>query len=181
MGVLAEVIRQISTGCLLRNQAIIAILRSSWLLALACILGLGADAQSSSSTQQSDQHSGMNMPMQAESMQHMGHEMDSARDFLMRESSGTAFQPSAWPMPMVMTGVGQWRLMWMAQAFLVDTQQTGPLGADKFYSTNWGMLSALHRPGSGDVMLRTMFSLEPATVSGEFYPLLFQTGETAYG
>jgi hypothetical protein len=71
--------------------------------------------------------------------------------------------------------------MWMAQAFLVDTQQTGPLGADKFYSTNWGMLSALHRLGGGDVMLRSMLSLEPATISGENYPLLFQTGETANG
>ena len=123
----------------------------------------------------------MNMPMPADSMRRMGHDMDSARDFLMRESSGTGFQPSAWPMPMVMTSVGHWRLMWMAQAFLVDTQQTGPLGADKFYSTNWGMLGAVHRLGGGDVMLRTMLSLEPATVSGEFYPLLFQTGETAYG
>ena len=121
------------------------------------------------------------MPMPADSMQHMSHDMDTARDFLMRESSGTGFQPSAWPMPMVMTSVGQWRLMWMAQAFLVDTQQTGPLGADKFYSTNWGMLGAVHRIGGGNVMLRTMLSLEPATVSGEFYPLLFQTGETAYG
>ncbi len=114
-------------------------------------------------------------------MQHMDHDMDTARDFLMRESSGTSFQPSAWPMPMVMTSAGQWRLMWMAQAFLVDTQQSGPLGADKFYSTNWGMLSALHQLGGGDLVLRTMLSLEPATVSGEFYPLLFQTGETAYG
>ena len=122
----------------------------------------------------------MNRQMPMDSM-HMAHEMDLARDFLMRESSGTALQPSAWPMPMVMTGVGQWRLMWMAQAFLVDTQQTGPLGADKFYSTNWGMLSALHRLGGGDIMLRTMLSLEPATVTSEFYPLLFQTGETAYG
>jgi hypothetical protein len=181
MGVLAEVILQVSNGYSLRNQAIIAILRSSWLLALACILGLGAHAQSSSPSQQTDEHAGMNMPTQADSMQHMGHELDLARDFLMRESSGTAFQPSAWPMPMIMTSVGQWRLMWMAQAFLVDTQQTGPLGADKFYSTNWGMLSALHRLGGGDVMLRTMLSLEPATVSNEFYPLLFQTGETAYG
>ena len=173
-------IRQVSTGCLLRNKAIIAILRSSWLLAVACILCLSAHAQSPSSSQQPDEHAGMDMQMPMDSM-HMGHEMDLARDFLMRESSGTALQPSAWPMPMVMTSAGQWRLMWMAQAFLVDTQQTGPLGADKFYSTNWGMLSALHRLGSGDVMLRTMLSLEPATATAEFYPLLFQTGETAYG
>ena len=71
--------------------------------------------------------------------------------------------------------------MWMAQVFLVDTQQTGPLGADKFYSTNWGMLGAMHKLGGGSVMLRTMLSLEPATVTDAFYPLLFQTGETAFG
>ncbi len=114
-----------------------------------------------------------------------GHDMergaDPARMFLMSESSGTAVQPSAWPMPMVMTGVGQWQLMWMAEAFLVDTQQTGPLGGDKLYSVNWGMLSATHRLGGGDVMLRTMLSLEPATITERRYPLLFQTGETAFG
>ena len=121
------------------------------------------------------------MNMSDHSMRNMQHGMDEARNFLMGESSGTGFQPSAWPMPMVLTSAGNWRLMWMAQAFLVDTQQTGPLGADKFYSTNWGMLSAVHRLGGGDVMLRTMLSLEPATITDERYPLLFQTGETAYG
>jgi hypothetical protein len=151
------------------------------LLAFVLTLHFTANAQSPSSAQQPDKHAGMNIQMSAESMQEMDHGMDSASEFLMRESSGTGFQPSAWAMPMVMTGVGQWRLMWMAQAFLVDTQQTGPLGADKFYSTNWGMLGAVHRFGGGDIMLRTMLSLEPATVSDEFYPLLFQTGETAYG
>jgi hypothetical protein len=101
--------------------------------------------------------------------------------YFMNESSGTAVQPSAWPMPMVMTGVGDWNLMWMAQTFLVDTQQTGPYGFDKFYSTNWGMLGATHRLGRGAIMLRTMLSLEPATVTERRYPLLFQTGETAFG
>jgi hypothetical protein len=145
------------------------------------LLAVFADGQSATSSQQTGQHSGMNMQMPEMSRQHMGQGIDLARNFLMDESSGTAFQPLAWPMPMVMTNTGEWRLMWMAQAFLVDTQQTGPLGADKFYSTNWGMLSAVHRLGGGDVMLRTMLSLEPATITGEFYPLLFQTGETAYG
>jgi hypothetical protein len=147
---------------------------------LVCLLAVEAGAQSTTPSQQPDQHAGMNMAMPGDSM-HMGQGMDSAHEFLMLESSGTGIQPSAWSMPMLMTDAGQWRLMWMAQAFLVDTQQTGPLGADKFYSTNWGMLSAVHRLGGGDVMLRSMLSLEPATVSGEYYPLLFQTGETAYG
>jgi hypothetical protein len=109
-------------------------------------------------------------------------DMNSAGTFLMRESSGTAFQPSAWPMPMLMNQVGDWHLMWMGQAFIVDTQQFGSSRAgDKFYSTNWGMLGAVHELGGGSVMLRGMISLEPATVTDRRYPLLFQTGETAFG
>jgi hypothetical protein len=110
------------------------------------------------------------------------HSMDAATSFLMRESSGTAFQPSAWPMPMLMNRVGDWHLMWMGQAFIVDTQQFGsPRAGDKFYSTNWGMLGAVHQLWGGSVMLRGMVSLEPATVTDRRYPLLFQTGETAFG
>jgi hypothetical protein len=74
-----------------------------------------------------------------------------------------------------------WNLMFMAQAFLVDTQQSGPRGSDKLYSTNWGMVSAGHPLGGGSVLLKTMLSLEPATVTDRRYPELFQTGETAYG
>ena len=113
--------------------------------------------------------------------QQMGHGMSVSESFFMEESSGTAVQPTAWPMPMVMNSVGSWNLMWMGQAFLVDTQQTGPYGYDKFYSSNWGMLGAMHRLGGGGVMLRTMLSLEPATITERRYPLLFQTGETAFG
>jgi len=36
-------------------------------------------------------------------------------------------------MPMVMTWTGDWHLMWMGQAFIVDTQQPGPRGGDKVY------------------------------------------------
>ena len=107
--------------------------------------------------------------------------MSSTFAFFMDESSGTGVQPSASPMPMVMTDVGEWHLMWMGQAFLVDTQQTGPLGYDKLYSTNWGMLSSMHHLGGGGVLLRAMLSLEPATITERRYPLLFQTGETAFG
>jgi hypothetical protein len=153
------------------------------LLLFVLLLSLISTLAAQSSAPSSDQDGGMqmDMPMSAESMQHMNRGADPARMFLMTESSGTALQPSAWPMPMVMTSADQWHLMWMGEAFLVDTQQTGPLGADKFYSVNWGMLGAMHRLAGGDVMLRTMLSLEPATVTNERYPLLFQTGETAYG
>jgi hypothetical protein len=52
---------------------------------------------------------------------------------------------------------------------------------DKLWSTNWGMLGAVHTLGKGSIMLRSMLSLEPATVTDRRYPELFQTGETAYG
>lgn len=129
---------------------------------------------------------GMDWPAAAQHMPGMAHTgmhhgMSAAETFLMNESSGTAFQPSAWPMPMSMMQAGAWRLAWMAQAFVVDTQQAGPRGGDKLYSSNWAMLSAIHQAGRGAIELRSMLSLEPATITDRRYPLLFQTGETAYG
>ncbi len=101
--------------------------------------------------------------------------------YLMNLTSGTSMNPMAWPMPMLMQRKGEWTFMYMGQAFLVDTQQSGPRGGDKFYSTNWGMASAQHSLGAGKIMFDAMLSLEPATVTNRSYPLLFQTGETAYG
>ncbi len=105
-----------------------------------------------------------------------------AETFLMTLSSGTSLNPAAWPMPMVSKPIGSWNLNFMLQGFLVDTQQTGPRGHDKLYSTNWAMLSAQHKAGErGAFQADLMLSLEPATITGRQYPLLFQTGETAYG
>src|SRR5450631_2490094 len=105
----------------------------------------------------------------------------SPANYLMNLASGTSLNPLAWPMPMSMARKGSWTLMYMAQGFLVDTQQSGPRGGDKLYSTNWGMASAQHSLGRGKLMFDAMLSLEPATVTNRSYPLLFQTGETAYG
>ena len=100
---------------------------------------------------------------------------------LMSMASGTSMNPQSWRMPMGMARAGGWNLMFMGNAFVVETQQAGPRGGDKLYSVNWGMVSAEHRVGRGSVMLQTMLSLEPATVTARRYPLLFQTGETAFG
>jgi hypothetical protein len=101
--------------------------------------------------------------------------------YLMSLNSGTSLNPLAWNMPMLMQRKYAWTLMYMGQAFVMDTQQSGPRGGDKFYSTNWGMASAQHSLGKGQIMFDAMLSLEPATVTNRSYPLLFQTGETAYG
>jgi hypothetical protein len=71
--------------------------------------------------------------------------------------------------------------MFHANVFVVATQQSGPRGDDKLFSTNWFMPMISRDFGRHTIMLRTMFSLEPATVTGRRYPELFQSGETAYG
>lgn len=96
-------------------------------------------------------------------------------------SSGTSAEPNSTAAPMVMTMKRDWMLMFHANAFLVDTQQSSVRGGDKFYSTNWFMPMAQRELGPGQLTLRAMFSLEPATVTSRRYPLLFQQGETAYG
>jgi hypothetical protein len=101
--------------------------------------------------------------------------------YLMNVASGTSRNPDAWSMPMIMKPARSWSLMFMGQGFLVDTQQSGPRGGDKFYSTNWWMGSASHAFAGGTIQFETMLSLEPATVTDRRYPLLFQTGESAYG
>ena len=122
---------------------------------------------------------GMQPGMQPE--MHHGMQMNAAGMYLMNMASGTSMNPQSWPMPMLMPRIGSWNLMVMGQAFLVDTQQSGPRGGDKLYSPNAFMVSAEHSLGSGSLMLQSMLSLEPATVTNRSYPLLFQTGETAYG
>jgi len=109
-------------------------------------------------------------------------DMNVASMSLMNLASGTSANPASWPVPMLMMHFGNWNTMFMGTAFLVDTQQTGPRGGDKLYSPNWFMTSAEHRVGeSGAFEAVLMLSLEPATITDRRYPLLFQTGETAYG
>ncbi len=111
-------------------------------------------------------------------------------------ASGTSAEPNSTPTPMLMTMPASgsfkscpfnsgpfksWMLMFHANVFLSDTQQTSSRGADKLFSTNWFMPMAQRRLGPGQITLRAMLSLEPATITGERYPLLFQQGETAYG
>ncbi|MBV9183090.1 MAG: hypothetical protein JO356_17445 [Acidobacteria bacterium] len=108
--------------------------------------------------------------------------MNTADRFLMNLITGSAVNPSAFAMPMVMKNLGSWQTMFMGQAFLVDTQQSGPRGGDKLFAPNWFMGMAEHSVGERSAFqFQLMMSLDPATVTGRRYPLLFQTGETAFG
>jgi hypothetical protein len=96
-------------------------------------------------------------------------------------TSGTSAEPNSTPTPMLMTKKGSWMLMFHANVFLTDLQQSSLRGEDKFFSTNWFMGMAQREVGPGVFTVRAMLSLEPATVSDRRYPLLFQQGETAFG
>jgi len=100
---------------------------------------------------------------------------------LRHTTSGTSLEPNSTNPPMLMKMRGNWMLMLHGQAAIVEQQQTGPRGHDKLFSANWIMPMAMHTDAHGQLTLRTMFSLEPATISGRYYPELFQQGETAFG
>ena len=98
-------------------------------------------------------------------------------------SSGTSIEPrrTSESSPMVHKTFGDWVFMFHGNAFLANIQQSGPRGGDKLFSTNWGMPMLARTFGSSTVTFRTMLSLEPATVTKRRYPLLLQTGESAFG
>lgn len=97
------------------------------------------------------------------------------------DTSGTSAEPNSVPQPMWMSMHRNWMTMFHGNAFAADIQQTSPRGGDKLFSTNWWMPMAQRAWGRSQLTLRGMLSLEPATVTGRQYPLLFQQGETAYG
>ena len=104
-------------------------------------------------------------------------------NLMMSRASGTAQNPDSAPMTMIMGSPGSdWTTMFMGTAFLLDTQESGPRGSDKFFSTNWFMGAFSHPlDAKSSFEADVMLSLEPATVTARRYPEVFQTGETAFG
>jgi hypothetical protein len=103
------------------------------------------------------------------------------QEIVRHATSGTSAEPDSTPVPMLMTSRGAWMLMFHANVFAIEEQQSSPRGEDKFFSTNWFMGMAQRPLGPGVFTARAMLSLEPATITGRQYPLLFQQGETAFG
>ncbi|HEY5254985.1 MAG TPA: hypothetical protein VIJ53_10050, partial [Acidobacteriaceae bacterium] len=135
-------------------------------------------AQDSMTSASASQHSMQPMPLSG--MKPM-QSRTFIKEILNHATSGTSAEPNSTPMPMMMSTRGPWRLMFHANVFITDEQQSSPRGGDKFFSTNWFMPMAERRLGPGQLTLRAMFSLEPATITDRRYPLLFQQGETAFG
>ena len=99
---------------------------------------------------------------------------------MMRDSSGTAWQPDSTPMEGIHGQVGPWSTMVHGFISGVYDHQGGPRGDDKAFSESMLMLMAQRPAGAGTLTLRTMLSLDPL-MGKSGYPLLLQTGETANG
>ncbi|HEV2364028.1 MAG TPA: hypothetical protein VGS12_07500 [Caulobacteraceae bacterium] len=99
---------------------------------------------------------------------------------MMRDASGTAWQPDSTPMEGISWRSGGWSGMIHGRVSLIQDQQTGPRGGDKTFSESMFMVMAQHAVGPGTLTLRSMLSLEPL-MGPAGYPLLLQTGETADG
>lgn len=103
-----------------------------------------------------------------------------------RNSSGTSWLPDNAPMYGSMKHSGDWMYMLHGNLFLrynnQDVFKAGNRGGDKIDSPNW-LMGMGQRPVGDRGLFRfsTMISLEPFTVGGQGYPLLFQTGETWEG
>lgn len=103
-----------------------------------------------------------------------------------RNGSGTSWLPDNAPMYGYMQHSEEWMYMLHGNFFLrynnQDVFESGNRGADKVDALNWLMGMGQRIVGErGLLRLSAMISLEPFTVGGEGYPLLFQTGETWQG
>ncbi|MES2647945.1 MAG: hypothetical protein V4717_13780 [Bacteroidota bacterium] len=103
-----------------------------------------------------------------------------------RNGSGTAWLPDNTPMYGYMFHAGNWMYMLHGHAYLrynkQDLLDKGSRGDSKVDAPNMIMLMGQRNVGQrGLFHFNTMFSLDPLTVGGEGYPLLFQTGETYNG
>lgn len=99
---------------------------------------------------------------------------------MMRDASGTAWQPDSTPMEGLNGMLGDWSTMLHGYLTGVYDNQGGPRGGEKAFSESMLMGMAQKQMGIGTLTLRTMISLDPL-MGKSGYPLLLQTGETADG
>jgi hypothetical protein len=121
-------------------------------------------------------------PVRAQMSMNMGGPVQTLKQNVLRHAaSGTSLEPASSAPPMLMRMSAGWMQMLHGQATLAEQQQTGPRGRDKLFSVNWVMGMAQRSTAHGQWTLVSMLSLEPATITGRYYPELFQQGETAFG
>lgn len=100
--------------------------------------------------------------------------------------SGTGWLPGNSPMYGYMLHRKDWMFMFHGNLFLrynkQDIFKAGTRGDSQFDAPNWLMAMGQRKIGERHLFsFSSMFSLDPLTVGGNGYPLLFQTGETWQG
>src|SRR5262249_41276078 len=128
-------------------------------------------------------HEAMSMPGMGRG-EHDGHEMAMSAALgsytMVRESSGTAWQPDAAGHVGGMRMGGGWMLMAHGRLNLVYDHQAGRRGDDKAFASGMLMGMAQHPLGNGTVQFEAMISPDPI-MGKSGYPLLLASGETANG
>ncbi|MET0300170.1 MAG: hypothetical protein ABW036_10425, partial [Flavitalea sp.] len=130
--------------------------------------------------------------MKDHKMDHSAHDMSSmshafSRNLPMnRNGSGTAWLPDEAPMYGYMYHKKKWMYMVHGNLFLrynnQDIARKGSRGGHSFDAPNWLMGMAQKAVGKrGLLRFSAMMSLDPLTVGGNGYPLLFQSGESYKG
>jgi hypothetical protein len=95
--------------------------------------------------------------------------------------SGTSRVPANEKMGGEMLGLGGGTMLMLGgYVWPIYTDQTGPRGGDKVYAQSMAMAMLTAPFTGGKFTLNTMMSLDPA-MRHDGYPLLFGTGEEAYG
>jgi hypothetical protein len=115
--------------------------------------------------------------------QHQHEHGSTASLFAAREGSGTSWLPAATEMYAVHRQAGQWEWMFHGNAFLqfLHEDANEHHGSSQTGSINWLMAMGRRQLGAAHVGMRTMISLEPATIGGCGYPDLLATGELCDG
>ncbi|MBC5995080.1 TonB-dependent receptor [Pontibacter cellulosilyticus] len=132
-----------------------------------------------------------NQHQMQDGMQHGNMQMPMSHAFsrnlpMSRNASGTGWLPDESPMYGNMYHQGDWMFMLHYNLFLrynkQDVFEQGNRGDGQFDAPNWLMLMGQRFVGErGLFRFSAMVSLDPLTVGGSGYPLLFQTGETYQG
>jgi len=99
---------------------------------------------------------------------------------MMRESSGTAWQPDTSEHIGWMSQSADWMLMTHGVLNLVFDHQSGPRGGDKAFASGMLMGMAQRPIGNGTLQFKAMVSPDPI-MGKSGYPLLLASGETANG
>lgn len=103
-----------------------------------------------------------------------------------RNGSGTGWLPDASPMYGMMFHSNKWMYMLHGNVFLrygnQDFTNKGSRGSEQIDAPNWFMFMGQRQVGKNGLFhFSTMISLDPLTVGGRGYPLLFQSGEAYKG